>query len=220
MGSCDFCKVDPKEPLKSCVCKKVSYCSKECQVKDWKNHKPSCPPFLIRESPGKGRGLFATRNIKEGQVILEEYPLFTLPGPLSFKEFETNHFPNIGEETKAKIHQLYDPADNIKRLDTKTVEKLVSNDPWMMLWTEAPSDEISKIFRVFTGNSRRICVEEDLYTNTEEIGLYYTLSLIWHPTLTTGVLPFIGLVYMNLQIFLGIRQSRQVRQRNLPDTLL
>ena len=41
---------------------------------------------------------------------------------------------------------------------------------------------------------------------------WYTLSLIWHPTLTTGVLPFIGLVYMNLQIFMGIRQSRQVSQ--------
>ena len=34
---------------------------------------------------------------------------------------------------------------------------------------------------------------------------WYTLSLIWHPTLTTGVLPFIGLVYMNTQIFLTIR---------------
>jgi len=39
---------------------------------------------------------------------------------------------------------------------------------------------------------------------------WYTLSLIWHPTLTTGVLPFIGLVYMNIKIFIGIRQSRQV----------
>ena len=42
---------------------------------------------------------------------------------------------------------------------------------------------------------------------------WYTLSLIWHPTLTTGVLPFIGLVYMNIKIFIGIRQSRQVRSR-------
>ena len=39
---------------------------------------------------------------------------------------------------------------------------------------------------------------------------WYTLSLIWHPTLTTGVLPFIGLVYMNMKIYIGIRQSRQV----------
>ena len=35
----------------------------------------------------------------------------------------------------------------------------------------------------------------------------YTLSLIWHPTLTTGVLPFIGLVYMNLQIYITIRSQ-------------
>ena len=41
---------------------------------------------------------------------------------------------------------------------------------------------------------------------------WYTLSLIWHPTLTTGVLPFIGLVYMNLQIFIGIRRTRTVRE--------
>jgi hypothetical protein len=34
---------------------------------------------------------------------------------------------------------------------------------------------------------------------------WYTLSLIWHPTLTTGVLPFLGLLYMNIQIFLCIR---------------
>ena len=39
---------------------------------------------------------------------------------------------------------------------------------------------------------------------------WYTLSLIWHPTLTTGVLPFIGLVYMNLKIFIGIRRTRTV----------
>ena len=40
---------------------------------------------------------------------------------------------------------------------------------------------------------------------------WYTLSLIWHPTLTTGILPFIALVYMNLQIFVGIRKTRKVR---------
>ena len=68
MGLCAFCKIDSKEQLKSCVCKKVSYCSKDCQTKDWKSHKPACPPYVIRESPGKGRGLFATRKIKEGHT--------------------------------------------------------------------------------------------------------------------------------------------------------
>merc|ERR1719219_2655141 len=103
MASCTFCQVDSKEQLKSCVCRKVSYCSKDCQAKDWKAHKPSCPPFVIRESPGKGRGLFATRKIKEGQVILEEYPLFTITEamrPMSIEAFETNHFPYMDEDTR------------------------------------------------------------------------------------------------------------------------
>ena len=40
---------------------------------------------------------------------------------------------------------------------------------------------------------------------------WYTLSLIFHPTLTTGVLPFLGLTFMNLKIFIGIRSTREVR---------
>ncbi|XP_023322269.1 FMRFamide receptor [Eurytemora carolleeae] len=39
---------------------------------------------------------------------------------------------------------------------------------------------------------------------------WYTLSLAWHPTLTTGILPFIALLYMNMHIFIGIRKSRQI----------
>merc|ERR1719210_593822 len=39
---------------------------------------------------------------------------------------------------------------------------------------------------------------------------WYTVSLIWHPTITTGIFPFIALSYMNLHIFLKIRQSRQI----------
>ena len=39
---------------------------------------------------------------------------------------------------------------------------------------------------------------------------WYTLSLLWHPTLTTGVLPFIALGHMNYRIFTGIRRTRAV----------
>ena len=141
MASCSFCKVS-KEHLKNCVCGKVSYCSKDCQVKDWKSHKPSCPPFIIRESPGKGRGLFATRRIKEGQLILEELPLVTIGGKMSLQEFTANHFPNIDDDTKAKILQIHDPAENIRTLDTDTVEKLTSKDPFMILCKEAKTDDI------------------------------------------------------------------------------
>ena len=180
MASCTFCKIDPKEQLKSCVCKKASYCSKECQAKDWKVHKPSCPPFIIRESPGKGRGLFATRKIKEGQIILEEYPLITISDGMSSSQFEAKYYPNIDDETKAKILQLYDPAENIKTLDTDTMEKLGSKSPLMMLYKEARTDEIIKIFRIISGNHLKICGEKDLYKKFTETGLYNNISRINH----------------------------------------
>ena len=187
MGSCDFCKVDPKEPLKSCVCKKVSYCSKECQVKDWKNHKPSCPPYVIREAPGKGKGMFATRKIKEGQVILEEYPLITVRKGLSIADFMVLHYLKLDGETKAKILELFDPAENFKILDSKTVDELISKDKNRQLWKEAESnelvkicgsDELVKIFRIFCHNAFQVC--EDPSLNSNDIGLYSHSCLINH----------------------------------------
>ena len=189
MGSCDFCKVEPEEPLKSCVCRKVSYCSKECQAKDWKTHKPSCPPYIIRESPGKGRGLFATRKIKEGQVILEEYPLLVLRKGIGLSEFQGIHYPNLDEETKAKILELFDSAEDIKKLDTETVEKMIRKDPNVKSWKEARDDEMSKILRIFMSNGMMICEEEDVYRNTTEVGLYEKISLLNHgcvPNATTS----------------------------------
>ena len=155
MGSCEFCKVDNNKELKSCQsCEKVSYCSKECQVKDWRSHKPSCPPFVIRESPGKGRGLFATRKIKEGQIILDEYPLLTVnDGTMSFSKFRACYYPNIDAETKAKILKLNDPSENLNELDTRTVEKMTSKNLRVMFWSDTSSEELTKIFRIVSSNS-------------------------------------------------------------------
>ena len=129
MGSCSFCKVDSAEKLLKCgSCGGESYCSKECQAKDWTNHKASCPPYTVREVPGKGRGLFATRRIVPGKIILEERPLLTLDalGLMSFDLFRSQIYPNIDEETKAKILQLYDPAENLETLgmDADAVDQL------------------------------------------------------------------------------------------------
>ena len=178
MASCSFCKEASEKQLKNCVCGKVSYCSRDCQAKDWKTHKPVCPPYVIRESPGKGRGLFATRKIKEGQIILEEYPLFTVV--MSFSELLADHYLCIDDETKAQILQLHDPAENIKTMDAETVKKLIRKNSSMMFWKEADSDEISKIFRIFTCNSIKICGDEWLYSNTTEYGLYNNISRINH----------------------------------------
>ena len=51
---------------------KVAHSNMECRAKD------SCPPYRVREVPGMGRGVFASRQIHPGGVILEERPLITL----------------------------------------------------------------------------------------------------------------------------------------------
>jgi hypothetical protein len=39
--------------------------------------------------------------------------------------------------------------------------------------------------------------------------LYYTISQIFHPTLTTGILPMAALIYMNASIFFGKMKMEQ-----------
>ena len=194
MASCGFCQAKPSEEvkLKNCVCKKISYCSKDCQAKDWKAHKPSCPPFVMRESPGRGRGLFATRRIKEGGIIIDESPLITIKQhwseadmlaraeaavlateagqldiicpvgekKMNFHEFKTGFYPNIEENTKAKILETHDPAENLLDLDTETVERLRRKNPYEWLTEDAKGDdEVCKIWLVTWSRSaeRRFC---------------------------------------------------------------
>eukprot|EP00798_Chlamydomonas_sp_ICE-L_P010090 gene10090-7985_t len=47
-GTCFACKKDiGRESAKKCSgCKRVTYCSKECQKEDWKGHKPGCKMTL------------------------------------------------------------------------------------------------------------------------------------------------------------------------------
>lgn len=45
----ELCKKCEKAATNYCLsCKKVYYCSKECQVADWKAHKAQCRPFEVR----------------------------------------------------------------------------------------------------------------------------------------------------------------------------
>jgi hypothetical protein len=36
-------------------------------------------PFVVADLPGKGKGLVATRDIKQGELVIQESPLFTVP---------------------------------------------------------------------------------------------------------------------------------------------
>mmetsp|Transcript_13333 Transcript_13333/g.15535 ORF Transcript_13333/g.15535 Transcript_13333/m.15535 type:complete len:395 (+) Transcript_13333:123-1307(+) len=62
-NSCSNCGVESSTLKKCSHCKEVQYCDRECQLKHWKIHKPSCkgkntsPRTAILQSMNKGKGL-------------------------------------------------------------------------------------------------------------------------------------------------------------------
>jgi MYND finger/SET domain len=89
---CTYCYAEMTGKVSRCGrCKKRTYCSKECQVKDWKeaSHKVFCKKsgeighdYEIRSAGEKGLGMFALRDYKANEVIMVERPV--LKGRLSF----------------------------------------------------------------------------------------------------------------------------------------
>lgn len=69
-------------------CKHVFYCSRDHQKKDWSAHKDNCKelsklPWRVERSPFLGRFLTATRDLEEGQLILQDTPLVVGPRQLT-----------------------------------------------------------------------------------------------------------------------------------------
>ena len=52
---CENCGKEAAKMKKCSVCKLVRYCSEECQLKDWKEHKKSCKEVAARKKEG-GKG--------------------------------------------------------------------------------------------------------------------------------------------------------------------
>eukprot|EP00940_MAST-03C_sp_MAST-3C-sp2_P000449 g449.t1 len=67
-----------KKYLTCSRCGVAKYCSKTCQVAHWKRkHKRECRPFVARRVEGYdgGIGVFATKKIKKGDLVLKERAL-------------------------------------------------------------------------------------------------------------------------------------------------
>lgn len=77
---CSYCYEETCKPSVCGKCKHRKYCSRECQVSDWKNgHKHWCgkageigADFSIREAECKGLGVFALRDFRRGEKIMAE----------------------------------------------------------------------------------------------------------------------------------------------------
>ena len=77
--TCFKCKLQSKKRLLTCInCHTITYCGQECQKADWERHKWNCVPVMVKEFPGKGRGIVAARDIKMGERIFEDEPVIKL----------------------------------------------------------------------------------------------------------------------------------------------
>ena len=78
-----------KEPKKVCSkCRRVSYCSRDHQVTDWKNHKKVChiahdPPKAVGDDPLQSiKGIFSGMQVPQGDIMEEVKDLSTEGIPL------------------------------------------------------------------------------------------------------------------------------------------
>ena len=68
-----------KRKLLTCInCHAITYCGVECQRADWDRHNWNCVPVMVKEFPGKGRGIMAARDIKMGEQIFKDKPVIKL----------------------------------------------------------------------------------------------------------------------------------------------
>ena len=151
-----------------------------------------CPPYRVREVPGMGRGVFASRQINPGGVILEERPLITLDlnddlelvdglpvGTMVAKL--KSQIQRMDEITSAEILDLHDPSENIRALESEDIDVENERSPNMCLWKYLNGDDVaSKMLRIFTCNSVNICDVKEIHSRTGESGLYNHISLVNH----------------------------------------
>ena len=86
VGDCVVCDRQAKALCSGC--KHIFYCSREHQKKHWSTHKEECKamarlPWRVERSETLGRFLVATKDVEEGELILNESPMVVGPRQLT-----------------------------------------------------------------------------------------------------------------------------------------
>ena len=109
--------VTGKRKLSKCSkCHAITYCSGECQKKDWPRHGWNCVPVMVTEIPFKGQGLVAAKDIKMGELIFIDDPVIEVEGE-KMQTGETGAFEimkkieNLPSEAKLQFYRMKGPDD-------------------------------------------------------------------------------------------------------------
>ena len=148
--------VTGKQKLSKCsICHAITYCSKECQVKDFKRHNWNCVPVMVTEIPGKGRGLVASKDIKKGELVFNDKPVIEVNGA-SEVESLMEKIENLPSEAKLQFNLL-------KGFGGESLESLI-----------AQKGNFGAIFEITVNNSRIVDDQNKAFS------LYLNLALLNH----------------------------------------
>ncbi|CRK91470.1 CLUMA_CG005137, isoform A [Clunio marinus] len=104
MTNCNVCNNEAKQ--KCSGCSQVFYCSKDCQVSDWKRgHKNSCKPYEVKRNDKLGRYMTASRDLKAGEVLFREFAVVHGPKMLSHPICLGCHKTLIAKAPKMKFYR-------------------------------------------------------------------------------------------------------------------
>ena len=98
-----------KTKLSKCArCHSITYCSRECQVKDWPRHREYCIPVMVTEINAKDLGLVASKDFKKGEVLFKETAAITVQAPSDIVPLQElkDQIGKISEEQKTMFYQL------------------------------------------------------------------------------------------------------------------
>lgn len=127
--ACAYCYVTLSRGYSVCgICRKRVYCSRQCQVSDWKTgHKRWCSQsgekdcdYSIRPSSGKGLGVFAMRDFKAGEKIIVERPIIKFKTE-EFLQRSLNDIPASARDAVAALA----PSDDGASLHDKIARNMI-----------------------------------------------------------------------------------------------
>ena len=169
----DKCRKCFKTSSKKCSrCRAVSYCSAECQRSDWSRHKKLCAPVVVRDLPGRGNGLVATKKLSMGDLIVSDSAVIRVEADIDTW--------SAGPEIQRQVDKL-SSSDKEQFYSLTKMQKLLEICD---AFTEAAGDDDDKLSKASQVLRYRdvtaIFYNNDITSEDDCKCLYLTLALLNH----------------------------------------
>ena len=191
------CVVCSASCSRSCPCQQTHYCSHTCQRLGWPRHKEACVKVQVQIiSKEKGRGLVANRNIKTGQVVVEESPFLFIESPeqSSDRSVQVKHERVI--QYQKEVLKCYELLDKRSKETFNQLHYIVGK-----------GGTNNKILNIWFSNCLGIQLHDH---DPEDKGLFLMLSLTNHSCAANCIINFTDDKRLKLVAVTPIRRGEEV----------